>query len=67
VALALSPHLALTWQLLGSAAYALYALAVGVSRVYLGVHHASDVVAAWLLGLSWAAIVTGFYYWQRLY
>lgn len=35
----------------------LAALSVSMSRVYVGVHYLGDVVASWLLGVAWLALV----------
>ena len=42
------------WYFMGLALAATFL--VGASRVYLGVHYPTDVLAGWLVGLSWALL-----------
>ena len=44
---------------------ALLALLVGVSRVYLDLHWASDVLGGWVIGASYGAGCCALYEWAR--
>jgi undecaprenyl-diphosphatase len=64
--LVLLPMLGRTARRLAWLAAGLVVLAVGFSRVALGVHDLSDVLAGWVLGLGWlAATVAVFHTWRR--
>jgi undecaprenyl-diphosphatase len=48
------------------AAMALLIVVVGLTRIALGVHFLSDVLAAWLLGLAWISVTAyAFRVWRR--
>lgn len=48
------------WRAVVVVALALFVVAMGLSRVYLGHHWLTDVIAGWAVGLGWlASVVTG--------
>ncbi|MFI5953860.1 phosphatase PAP2 family protein [Cryptosporangium sp. NPDC051539] len=51
----LAPALGTRWRRLLVAAAAMMVLAIGFSRVALGVHYPTDVVGGYLLGATWLA------------
>ncbi|MDP9416474.1 MAG: phosphatase PAP2 family protein, partial [Actinomycetota bacterium] len=67
------PVLARVWRRLAVAAAVLMVLAIGFSRVALGVHYVTDVLAGYVLGAAWvAAMISVFNVWrvergERLY
>ncbi len=59
------PHLAVPGRALAVAAAVLWVGAVGATRIYLGVHWFSDVLAGWTLGLGWAGLGAAVLLWWR--
>lgn len=53
--LVLLPSLRRAFRVMVVSAGVLMVLAIGFSRVALGVHYVSDVVAGWALGVAWVA------------
>ncbi len=45
------------WNYLAAAALVILIILIGISRIYLGAHFPSDVVAGWLLGVVMLCIV----------
>jgi undecaprenyl-diphosphatase len=63
IAILVSRDLNRGWRELGIVLAIVIALAVAWSRVYLGVHYPTDVIAGLLLGWTWALLL---FHWARL-
>ncbi|MBQ1047483.1 phosphatase PAP2 family protein [Micromonospora sp. C51] len=57
---------AVRYRKLFTAAVALLVVAIGVTRIALGVHYLTDVLAGWLLGALWLSVTAyAFRLWRR--
>lgn len=60
------PAVGKRWRPVLIALAALIVLAIGITRVALGVHYISDVIGGWLLGAAWVAVTAyAFRIWRR--
>jgi undecaprenyl-diphosphatase len=60
------PAVAPRWRKVFIAVPALIVIAIGISRIGLGVHFVSDVLAGWLLGAAWLSVTAyAFRVWRR--
>lgn len=63
--LATLPAMSVAWRRVALVAAVVVVVAVGFSRVLLGVHYVSDVVGAWIFAAGWlAATVAAFRLWR---
>jgi undecaprenyl-diphosphatase len=63
--LATLPAMSIAWRRVALIAATVIVVAIGFSRVLLGVHYLSDVVGAWIFAAAWlAATVAAFRLWR---